>query len=152
MWMLYSLLMSASHTTQGFRYYGMTDDTTTCDQCGRTELKRTIILMTLDADGNDDGLVYFGSSCAARALATRFGVRTTASKVLREAENAEYLRRQNRTYALGRLAHYGVAVGAEPTRDVMVQYRVNNRMLNGTYPSFADVADHFALWQTHAAA
>lgn len=41
----------------------ISDDITTCDCCGRTGLKRTVVLR------NDDGSIrYHGTSCAARAI------------------------------------------------------------------------------------
>lgn len=47
---------------------GTTDEVTTCELCGKAELKGTVVLATLDADGNEDGGVcYFGVSCAAKA-------------------------------------------------------------------------------------
>lgn len=52
----------------GFRIKGIVDDTDTCECCG-TRLKRAVALMPLDADGNEDGdAVYYGTSCAAKAL------------------------------------------------------------------------------------
>lgn len=41
---------------------GTTDDTTTCDCCGKTNLKKTVVL---DIDGS---VVFYGTDCAARAL------------------------------------------------------------------------------------
>jgi hypothetical protein len=75
-------------STVTHRYVGVTDESTQCDQCGRTELRSTVVLYTLDADGNDDAVVYYGSSCAARALG-RTG-RGQARKVLDEARSARY--------------------------------------------------------------
>lgn len=46
-----------------YRLLGHTDDVTTCEHCGKSELKGTVALE------NDVGnIVYFGSVCAARAL------------------------------------------------------------------------------------
>lgn len=57
-----------------FRYIGTTDDTTTCEKCGKTHLRTTLVIQPLDRDGNDDGdVLYYGSTCAARALAIRGG-------------------------------------------------------------------------------
>ncbi|GGY89037.1 hypothetical protein GCM10010327_19750 [Streptomyces nitrosporeus] len=51
-----------------YKIKGTTDDVTTCELCGRPELKGTVMLVSLDADGNEDGDVsYFGTSCAAKA-------------------------------------------------------------------------------------
>ncbi|MFD0035561.1 hypothetical protein ACFVJK_46810 [Streptomyces sp. NPDC127172] len=52
----------------GFTIKGITDDTDTCECCG-TRIKRAVALMPLDIDGNEDGdVVYYGSTCAGRAL------------------------------------------------------------------------------------
>lgn len=51
-----------------YRVMGTTDDCTTCDRCGKPHLKNTIILGLLDADGNIEDVVYYGSTCARRAL------------------------------------------------------------------------------------
>lgn len=45
------------------RFLGTTDDVTTCECCGRADLKSTV---ALSIDGADP--VYFGSDCAARAI------------------------------------------------------------------------------------
>ncbi|MFE9604557.1 hypothetical protein [Streptomyces hokutonensis] len=51
---------------------GIVDDYDTCGCCGRRGLKRTVALMPLDADGNEDGtaedVAYYGTACAATAL------------------------------------------------------------------------------------
>ena len=43
---------------------GITDEVTTCDCCGKENLKRTF---AISLDGDSDP-VYFGSTCGARAL------------------------------------------------------------------------------------
>jgi hypothetical protein len=55
-------------TTTRYRVYGTTDDTDTCEVCGKIELRSVVMLMALDADGNDDEIVYAGTTCAARKL------------------------------------------------------------------------------------
>lgn len=59
---------------------GITDDCTTCECCGRQNLKRTVALAPLDCDGNEDGdPVYYGTSCAAVVLRrTQTWISTTA--------------------------------------------------------------------------
>ena len=54
--------------TQTFRYRaaGFTEDITECDICGKVDLKGTVRLVIVDADGNEDGEVYAGVVCAAR--------------------------------------------------------------------------------------
>ncbi|WP_431935757.1 hypothetical protein [Micromonospora sp. RP3T] len=53
-----------------FRVQGITDDCTTCECCGRVNLKRTVLLVELDIDGNDLDAVYYGTGCAALATGT----------------------------------------------------------------------------------
>lgn len=56
-----------SQTTTIFRIMGTTDDFLTCDCCGRTDLKRTMIMAVCDAEGCPTGQVmHFGTSCGAR--------------------------------------------------------------------------------------
>jgi len=48
-----------------FTIEGITDERDTCDCCGKSNLKRTVAL----ADADDDGeVVFFGTTCAARAM------------------------------------------------------------------------------------
>ncbi len=55
-------------TRRAFQVVGTTDDVTTCGLCGRDELRGTIVLAVLDADGNDTGeRNYYGSTCGAKA-------------------------------------------------------------------------------------
>lgn len=59
--------MDAATTTETRRrakFLGTTDERTTCECCGRANLKHTVALLI------DDALeaVFYGSSCAARAL------------------------------------------------------------------------------------
>lgn len=51
-----------------YKVKGITDERTDCDCCGKTNLKCTVALISLDADGNESGdVVYFGRQCAAMA-------------------------------------------------------------------------------------
>lgn len=79
-----------------FRVIGSTDDCTQCELCGRDELKGTVVLAELDADGSELGYVYYGTSCAAKAAGwTAKHVRTEvrdADRARREAEHAERMR------------------------------------------------------------
>lgn len=55
-------------TFKAYRVEGTTEDMTDCMCCGRSDLKKTVILVPLDADGGDDGEpVFFGVSCGAKA-------------------------------------------------------------------------------------
>jgi hypothetical protein len=77
-----------------YRVLGTTDDITDCDQCGRDDLKSTVILGHLDADGNVEGVRYVGSDCGARLSGQRASVIASgarkADRAAREAANAAY--------------------------------------------------------------
>lgn len=62
------------------KFLGNTDEVTSCDCCGRTGLKSTVALESEAADG---GTVYYGVTCAARALGR------TAKEVRSEARDAD---------------------------------------------------------------
>jgi hypothetical protein len=49
-----------------YRVHGTTDDVTTCQICGKPELKGTVILDILDEDGNTEEVTYAGTTCAAK--------------------------------------------------------------------------------------
>ena len=44
---------------------GTTDENTTCDKCGKTNLKGTVALET------GEGIVHYGTTCAAKAVAPK---------------------------------------------------------------------------------
>lgn len=51
------------------RVMGITDDVTTCECCGRVNLKCTVALDKCDAEGNTTGeVVHYGRDCASKAL------------------------------------------------------------------------------------
>ena len=114
-----------------YRFIGTTDDTTTCDQCGKAELRSTIILALLDADGNVAETVYYGSTCAARALTARTGRRHTGAKVLDEARAAQRLRESADREARALLAYYGLPLQgpatAEQIASAAILYRTAHR-------------------------
>lgn len=90
-------------TAPAFRYLGVTDESTTCEKCGKPQLKSTVMIIPLDADGNDDGEpLYYGSTCAARALGVRGGGKAVLSAAygarLRTLMNAHDARRMLRAY------------------------------------------------------
>lgn len=63
-----------------YRVHGTTDDTDTCEVCGKVEL-RSVVMLAVIENGEELGeLIYAGSSCASRLLAKR-GKRVTASRV-----------------------------------------------------------------------
>lgn len=66
-----------------FRYLGTTDDVLTCGHCGRTDLSHTVVVESLDLEGNAEDVLYLGSTCAARYLSRRYGVAVSAADVRR---------------------------------------------------------------------
>ncbi|MFE9976238.1 hypothetical protein ACFYRD_37410 [Streptomyces hirsutus] len=87
---------------------GIVDDFDECGCCGRRGLKRTVALMPLDADGNEDGtaedVVYYGTSCAATALGRTQGKVTDTARAA-QAERDAYARRIISIYAPVEFAH-----------------------------------------------
>lgn len=52
---------------------GLTDIVTTCECCGKSNLKRTVVLSLLNSEGEHSEYQFFGSQCAARALRWKLG-------------------------------------------------------------------------------
>jgi hypothetical protein len=101
--------------TPRFRYLGTTDVTHVCEKCGKDELRKVVMIVPLDAEGNDDGEpAYYGSTCAARALGVKGGGRAVSKA-------AEYARLKTLMEAhSGRatLRKYGIAeTGGLPADD-----------------------------------
>lgn len=93
--------------TDRFELLGIVDDCDTCECCGRTGLKRTVVLAVLDADGNRDGEVYYGTACAARALGR------TSAQVRNESEAFVGNLRNLAQTARDSLRYYGSAIHDE---------------------------------------
>lgn len=66
--------------SQTIKIIGTTDTVGTCDCCGRTDLKKTVVL---DRDGSRS---FFGTACAARAMG-----RATSKGLMSEAMDAQIL-------------------------------------------------------------
>lgn len=67
-----------------YRILGINDEVTTCECCGRTGLKCTVVL----TDGEQE--VRFGRDCAARATTSQWGVPKSANKIERIARDIQY--------------------------------------------------------------
>jgi hypothetical protein len=74
-------------TTRRWKLLGKNDEVTTCECCGKVNLKLTVIM----TDGENE--VRYGRDCAARLLAPYHG-RLTALRVQRMAEEAAEKTRQ----------------------------------------------------------
>lgn len=102
-----------------YRVLGTTDDVTRCDLCGRQELRGTIVLAVLDADGNPEGELYAGSTCGAKA-AGRTG-RNAPVKLRDEADAARRLAKADADQARSMLAHYRWDI--RPVAEVIAEFR-----------------------------
>jgi hypothetical protein len=81
--------MEAIYNGKAYTFIGTTDERTTCDCCGRTNLKYTIVLN----DNIDDQFVFFGSQCGARALGwTVKDFNNAAKSADKAAKKAAHLR------------------------------------------------------------
>lgn len=86
---------------QRFKVLGIDRDRTDCECCGRNNLKLTVILGSLDVDGNVQGRLWFGRDCAARATRLR---RTGAGmeSLAQEAQRVADEERRNRIVPMPR--------------------------------------------------
>lgn len=102
--------MTVATARKVFRVLGTTQDVTECELCGRSELKGTIVLAPLDADGNNEGVVYYGASCGAKAAGwTTKDVRKAAKDADAEARQAHrtWFEAQSSYFCQIRDAHFG---------------------------------------------
>ena len=68
------------------KYLGITDENTKCDLCGKPNLKKTVVLDT------ENGIVYYGTDCAASALMGKRSPRNSKI-VLGKALAVDYARK-----------------------------------------------------------
>jgi len=84
--------------TTTYRMHGTTDDTDTCEFCGKIELRSVVMLAAL-VDGEETGeLIYADSTCAARKLA-QSGKRVSAARVRDASAAAGRVMTQAREFA-----------------------------------------------------
>lgn len=73
---------------------GITTDVNTCEFCGRTHLRKAVILAALDAEGNATGeIAHAGTTCAARRLNVT-AYRVTKSATLAQRKRDELAARR----------------------------------------------------------
>ncbi|MFJ4828480.1 hypothetical protein ACIP79_00855 [Streptomyces sp. NPDC088747] len=106
---------------KAYKVKGTTNDVTTCDQCSRVELKGTVVMAALDADGNEEEILYFGTSCAARASGwTQREIKARAKTA--DTEKREAARRirdeESRRYCAARDAYFLNKYGTKSHFDV----------------------------------
>jgi hypothetical protein len=96
--------MTTNEASARWRYLGTTDESVICEKCGKDDLRSTVMIVPLDAEGNDDGEpAYYGSTCAARAL----GVKGGGKAVLAAANGARLTTLMNAHDARRMLRAYG---------------------------------------------
>jgi hypothetical protein len=109
--------MTDTVTRKAFRVLGTTDDVTTCELCGRDELKGTVVLAVLDDDSNRTGeVVYYGAQCGAKAAGwTTRQVRDAAKAADRNRRDAEEAERRakHRAWITDRDAWITANLGAD---------------------------------------
>lgn len=87
------------HPGNGYRVLGTTDDVTTCECCGRADLKGTVVLQwTLDGE-DVGGPVFFGCVCAARAVGEPAKAIKAAAKSADDEKAARLQRGRDRLHA-----------------------------------------------------
>ena len=86
--------MNSAATLPAYRVLGTTDEVTECEHCGRVDLKGTVRLGILDADGNVEDVTHFGAVCGARAAGwTAKDLRRAATAADRAAVEAARVER-----------------------------------------------------------
>lgn len=74
--------MSSTAAILRYTYEGTSDEVTTCDCCGKTDLKSTVAIH----DDEQGETLFFGSTCAARALKVSIKEVTTSTKAADRAK------------------------------------------------------------------
>src|SRR5690606_25085631 len=87
--------------TTNYRVKGTTEDVTRCELCGKEDLRKTVVLAVLDADGNEEQVAYYGTDCAAKVTGRR------AARIAMEAAEADSSRARQVAWAREVLAVYG---------------------------------------------
>ena len=100
-----------------YQLLGMDDEVDVCELCGKRDLKATMVLSALDADGDEVAVVRYGRDCGARALGWKVSA-DRAEKIARGTARFTY----DQLYdlldpAMGRTARPGSdAVASGPNR------------------------------------
>jgi hypothetical protein len=101
--------MATTTAAPRIRYIGVTDECVQCQKCGKDDLRATVVLAFLDADGNPEEITWYGSTCAARALKERgITVRGGGPAILNAARWAQEKTARQAQDAREMLAFYGL--------------------------------------------
>jgi hypothetical protein len=74
-----------------YKFCGTTDEITTCDCCGKSNLKKTVVLQNENGD-----YLYYGVDCAARTINNK----TNGKAVLVQAQAVDYAKTLIAKYGL----------------------------------------------------
>lgn len=103
---------------------GTTDERTTCDHCGKVNLRKTVVFESLDADGNGTGeLCYIGSQCASKVSGRN------ETKIKNEAATADHKEKSQREYD----DKYKPMRAAADKNQANMNYNKTNRQLEGSF-------------------
>jgi len=134
--------------TSRFTLLGIDDEVTTCELCGKADLKCTMVLSENDADGDGVGEVRYGRDCGARALGWKVSA-DRAEKLVRGTARIDWWTIEKIWRATDGGCNYaGPAIGEIDG----VSVKVWNRHYLGTVPAGwtkIDKAGVFA-WQVAA--
>lgn len=121
-----------------YQFKGVTDEVTSCYSCGRTHLKKTVVLRPVDG-GN---YTYMGTTCAAHALRER-GHNVTAGKVAMLADIAQMQHQVAADHATRIIEKYGVVYGAPVRLQARTFFGFNRHMATTMTPKQAaeDITD-----------
>jgi hypothetical protein len=106
------------NTTANLKAVALNDEQTTCDLCGKMELRGTVIVA--DADNNEVG--RYGTTCATKVLGEK--VTRSQVKVIEQARRQAVTHllltardnKAQRTYCLGQIDRHFVLVHADEIR------------------------------------
>jgi hypothetical protein len=127
-------------TSTAYQVRGTTDDVTTCQICGKPELRGTVILAILDADGNTEDVTYAGTTCAAKMA----GNRTTGTKIRQQAEGADTRRAEFVRFAKEIIAFYEPMEADPNWRTLAYAYGLRNNIPGGPKAGYAAALESLA--------
>ena len=79
-----------------YKVKGTTDTVTECDLCGRADLKKTVMIASLDVDGNEEAINYYGSVCAGQITGYTTKTLNKEARRVDRVLSRERTRKQNR--------------------------------------------------------
>jgi hypothetical protein len=118
--------MPATFAPARFKVVAITDERTTCECCGRTNLRRTVGLRPVD--GGE--VVFYGTTCAAYAMLGRKLDRTRADNYISE----QMRERVNWRLEADRISKSLAERGASCRAEVNHEYNVRNASVWGLQP------------------